>query len=337
MNRTYNVGVFGCGDFFRIQKKNLLAASQVKIKWLFDADLSRAQANAAELGVKVAETAEQIIGDPEVDIVAIFVPPWVRKDLMLMAAAAGKHVITTKPLGNTLAECDEMIRAFQNGPRVGVIYNRTGNSLVKTLKSLFEGGEVGRLGLYKQDWYHHYPQWNNWALDPKKNGGPFMDAMIHCMNIARHLVGSEASSCTLFSSNHAHPELTCNDTEFLKLDFKNGASAHLFISWAADLEVMNPKANQREHIDILKMITDKGWFVTVEIVDQKRVVCASRDGEKKMFPVYPGLQNLYDRFAHAIDSDDPIPDDLASLEDAYEDIRIITKAMISPGVATPLL
>lgn len=77
----------------------------------------------------------------------------------------------------------------QAGVRCGVIYRRTNNPVIEAYKEIFSGGEFGKLALYKQDWLHHYPTWNRWATAPQKNGGPFMDAMLHNLNAARYLMG----------------------------------------------------------------------------------------------------------------------------------------------------
>jgi hypothetical protein len=85
---------------------------------------------------------------------------------------------------------------------------------------------------------HHDPQWNTWALDRDKNGGPFMDAMVHNLNIARYLMGRPMTACTFFSDSHAH-QLPCADTEAMKCDFAdNGAT--LFDAFAAAVQAGAP-------------------------------------------------------------------------------------------------
>ena len=82
-----------------------------------------------------------------------------------------------------------------------------------------------------------------------------MDAMLHNLNAARYLMGRRVVGRAFFSDDHTH-SLACDDTQFLKVDFEQGASAHLFITWAAELAVYDSAKNDREHIDQCFMVTD---------------------------------------------------------------------------------
>ncbi len=330
MGGRVNVGIVGCGDFLRWQVGSIGHSSSVAVKSLYDPRVEQAESYAQKLGGTAVSSAEAILEDPDIGLVCLFVPPWARKSLLTSALKARKHVLTTKPLGATVADCADMVRAVKKPLRCGVLYRRSGNAVIETYKRVFDSGEIGRLALYKQDWIHHYPQWNTWALDPKKNGGPFMDAMIHNQNIARYLMGRKATRVSYFSDRHAH-ELPCADTEFMKLDFEGGGSAHLFITWAADLAVYSTAGNDREHIDVCYMITDKGWRLTEEKRDGSLVIVASREGKEKLFPIVSLGGTAYDRFVDAIHADAPMPSDIPDVREAYEDIKLVRDAEKSRG------
>jgi predicted dehydrogenase len=300
------------------------------VRSLFDPAKDRAAKFAAELGGSVAGSAEAMFADPEIDIVLLFVPPWIRTDLWLSAANAGKHVLATKPLASSVAECDRVLAA-SGKTRTGVLYGRSGDDWAETAKGILAGGELGALALYRQDWLHHYPQWNTWALDPKKNGGPFMDAMIHNLNLARYLMGRPLTGATFFSEKLAHPDLTCADTEMLKAEFAGNGSALLFITWAADLAVHSTAGNDREHIDLFYLVTDRGWRITKEWIDGTATVVASRNGEKKSFPAQPSTTTVFDQFAEAINSGKALPETIVSPEMAADDIRLLRELERRPG------
>lgn|GEM_PF-376183 len=333
MRQMHKLGILGCGDYLKKwQAPEIKASSRVQVKSLFDPERSRAEKYAIELGGSVAESAESILKDPDVDIVCLFVPPGIRKNMLVTAAAAGKHIITTKPLGSNVRDCAAMVNAVQTvGVKCGVGYWRTGNPTLELYKDIFDSGEIGQLALYKHDWIHHYPEWNTWATDPKKNGGPFMDAMIHTLNLARYLMPGKITNVTFFSDNHAQTELKCNDTEFMKADFERGGAAHLFITWAADLAVYDKNGNERELLDINYMITDQRWRVTGKMEDAGFTVTASRDGKEKKWVAQPMAVSTYDSFAEAIETDRTLPRDLPDIVEAYEDIKIMRDAEKSQG------
>ena len=329
MDGRFSLGIIGCGDFLRVMSGDLGQSSKVRVPALYDPMADRAQRWADELGGAAAASAEAVIDDPAVDAVGIFVPPWARRPLLERAARAGKHILTTKPLAATLEDCEAMAAAVaEAGVQCGVLYRRTGLAQAETLKALLTGGDLGRLALYRQDWLHHFPQWNGWATDRAKNGGPFMDAMIHNLNLARYLMGRPAVGCTYFSENLSQ-HIDCNDTEFMKLDFEGG-SAHLFITWAADLEARDTSGNFREHIDVNYMITDRGWYLTFAWEDGKPVVRATREGEVRLFPAEP-LGPLFNRAADGILGRAPWPADLPKIGEAVEDIRLLKMAEAANG------
>lgn len=334
MNEPLRLGIIGCGDFLRLQQSVIDQSGGIRVAALYDPARERAEKFAAKWpGSRVCDSAEDLLADEGIDMAGIFVPPWLRKPLVCEAARRGKAIVTTKPLGATGEECREMIDAVEKaGVAAGVIYNRTASRKNVTLRRVFESGRFGRLALFKQDWIHHYPVWNTWALDPEKNGGPFMDAMIHNLNIARYLMGRPVTRGTMFSDRHAHPDLPCADTEFLKLDFTENGSAHLFITWAADLRVDDATGNFREHIDLWYAVTDQGWRITEEIREGETVLAVSRKGVTEIIPLDAIEQTPYEAIAIAMRERSSHLGTLASLREAAEDIEIIRKTGARPGV-----
>jgi predicted dehydrogenase len=154
--------------------------------------------------------------------------------------------------------------------------------------------------------------------------------MVHNLNTARHLAEGDVVRCTFFSDNHAQ-DLACNDTESMKLDFSDGAAAHLFITWAADLEIYDPTKNDREHIDIFYMVTDRGWRLTDGEDAERAVIRASREGKQRTWPVEPLAATAFDRFARAAADDAPLPPDVPDVREAYEDVKILQDARQRPG------
>lgn len=57
------------------------------------------------------EAMHQMADNPDIDIVYVVTPNGLHAEHVIAAAKAGKHVITEKPMANTVAECDAMIAA----------------------------------------------------------------------------------------------------------------------------------------------------------------------------------------------------------------------------------
>ncbi len=322
-------GLIGCGDFLRRQAETIVTSRRIEIKSLYDIEVEKARSFARLFDSEAVSSSEAIFSDEEIDILLLFTPPWVRKGYFFQAVERGKHVIMPKPLAIDLNEATAMVEAAQDRIHCAVFYRRTGNALYETLKQVFSSGEIGNLSFYSEQWLHHFPQWNTWATDPVKNRGPFMDAMIHTLNIARYLMEGEVTSFCFFSDNHAQ-HLRCNDTEFLKVKFQGGGSAHLFITWAADLEVYDPKLNEREFILNYHMITDQGWYVR-EVSKEKgnHVIEARKEKMAKTWPLLTLRATAYDEFVETIEQGGKQRFDL---KDAWKDVKILTEAYSKPMV-----
>jgi predicted dehydrogenase len=292
------------------------------VKYTYDLNPDKAKERAEQLGAEAVTNLEMIFADPSIHVVLVFTPPFAREPYFAQAARCGKHVITTKPFAPDIEAARNLHALIDGKVECAVMYGRAGNAVVETLKDIFDSGEIGRLALYKEDWFHHYPTWNDWATDPKKNGGPFMDAMIHTLNRSRYLMGSKVTRANFTRRVYAQ-SLSCADTEMLVVDFESGGSAILFISWAADLEIHDPKGNDREHIGINHMITDKGWYVTVEEENGLQLVKAKKEHETRSWPVEPLAMNMFDDFVYRVEN--RLPQN-HSVEMGMEDLRIIEQA-----------
>ena len=109
--------------------------------------------------------------------------------------------------------------------------------------------------------------------------------MIHNLNTARHLAGREVVAFGYHGYRLAQT-FAIPDTELLVLDFAGGATAHLSITWAADLAIYDregerPRAHQREL---------RGDRRALARCASRRatagpMLSATRDGQIRLYPV----------------------------------------------------
>lgn len=315
----YQTALIGCGDYLRWEIDRINDSKLLNVKYTFDLDRKKAEIRAKELGAVVIDDVDAIFADEDIKMVLIFTPPWARLELFEKAVKTKKHIITTKPLSNNLEDANKLYDMVKGEVTAAVFYGRAGNEGAEMLKTIFDGGEIGKLAIYKEDWFHHYPQWNSWATDPKLNGGPFMDAMVHNLNKSRYLIGGEVERIDFKSENYAQ-RLKCNDTEFANVYFKNGGTAQLFITWAANLDVYSKGGNDREHYGITHMITDQGWYVEEIEKDGIPYIKAHRNGEIKEWKVEALAMTPYDDVVHCIENNLP---QNHSLDMAITDIKLM--------------
>jgi predicted dehydrogenase len=141
----YRVAIVGAGIGGQHLDGYLAHPELFEVRVICDLDLDRARALAAKApGCAVSASLEEALARPDVDIVDICLPPVLHREAVLMAFAAGKHVVCEKPLVASLAEVDELAAAADaSGLALLPVYQyRFGNGLGK-LRRLIEEGLAG--------------------------------------------------------------------------------------------------------------------------------------------------------------------------------------------------
>ena len=110
---------------------------------------------------------EEMLKRPDVDIVAIYTPDAMHGEHITMAFEAGKHVICTKPLVNTIEDAQTVWQASQKaGDRKLLVGQSTRffESFQRQRKA-FENGELGAIELadahyiHRMDWFYNKSRW----------------------------------------------------------------------------------------------------------------------------------------------------------------------------------
>ena len=84
-----------------------------------DVDASLATELAGRFGYgRVEEDWRRVVAADDVDLVVACLPPILNREVVLAAAAAGKHVVCEKPLADSAAVAAEMLRGLSGGGRV---------------------------------------------------------------------------------------------------------------------------------------------------------------------------------------------------------------------------
>ncbi len=114
---------------------------------VFDMDTARAKEVAAAVGAEVADSAEALVTDAEIDAVVIASPDFTHADLALACIAAGKPVLCEKPLAVTADEARRVVDAeVASGRRVVQVgFNRRFDPGFLDLKASVDDGSLGEV------------------------------------------------------------------------------------------------------------------------------------------------------------------------------------------------
>ena len=167
-------------------------------------------AAAAEfLGVRGA-TEDEIINDPEIDVIDICTPNIYHYETLKKAIAAGKHIYCEKPLCVTAEQSNEIAcLAKEKGITAQIVFNNRFLPAVMRAKQLIEEGRLGRILSFRCEYLHAS------ATDPAKNAGwkqnrdicgagTLFDLGSHAVDMIYNLCGDIVS--VKASSQIAYPE-----------------------------------------------------------------------------------------------------------------------------------
>lgn len=100
---------------------------------------------AAQLGVARTETRfEALLEMPDLDVIDICTPPMLHRPQAIAALRAGKHVVCEKPLTDSLAGVDELIRVErETGRRLMPVFQYRFGAGLQKLKRMIDHGVAG--------------------------------------------------------------------------------------------------------------------------------------------------------------------------------------------------
>jgi predicted dehydrogenase len=142
--RTTKVGLIGCGTISGIYLQNAKRFQEIEIVACADARLQAAQSRAEEYGVPKACSVEELLADPEIEVVINLTPHLVHAQVGLAALEAGKSIYNEKPLAVYREEGQRMLSlARQKGLRVGGAPDTFFGGAWQTARKLIDQGAIG--------------------------------------------------------------------------------------------------------------------------------------------------------------------------------------------------
>ncbi len=152
MIRVAVVGL-GVGE---VHARAYAAADDAELRFLHDLDRQRADRLAAELGVTVADSYQEILSDDRIDAVSIASFDDRHHEQVLAALESGKHVFVEKPLCRTVGEARELKRAWRARPGLALSSNLVLRAapLYQWIRARREAGELGRLYAFDGDYLY---------------------------------------------------------------------------------------------------------------------------------------------------------------------------------------
>ena len=184
-------GLIGCGNICGAYLRNNDVFPHVRIVKCASRRAESARAAAEEFGIR-AVSVDELICDPEIDVILNLTPPAAHVELNLRALEAGKHVYTEKPFAITREEGRKVLRlAAEKGLRIGCAPDTFLGGGHQTCRKLVDDGSVGRItaGCAVMACRGH----ESWHPSPgfffQRGGGPLMDMGPYYLTALVNLLG----------------------------------------------------------------------------------------------------------------------------------------------------
>ncbi|RJK97989.1 Gfo/Idh/MocA family protein [Vallicoccus soli] len=186
------IGVLGAA---RIAPRALVAPAHetgARLVAVAARDRSRAEAFAAEHGFeRVVGSYEEVLADPEVELVYVPLANGLHGPWNLRAVRAGKHVLSEKPFASDAVEAEEVVAAARGaGVRVVEGFHYAHHPLVRRVLELVGSGEIGALRHVEAHVDIPAPADDDprWSLELA--GGAFMDLGCYALHVVRLLAAA---------------------------------------------------------------------------------------------------------------------------------------------------
>jgi len=172
--QSIGVGVAGTG-FIGPAHVEALRRNGIQVIALAEAGPELARQKAAELGIpRHYGSLDEMLLDPDVDVVHLATPNHLHHPHAKAALEAGKHVICEKPLAMNSGQTAELVKLAADRNLVNAVsFNIRMYPLSQQARSMVQGGELGDIfvlqGSYLQDWLLFPTDWN-WRLEPELGG-----------------------------------------------------------------------------------------------------------------------------------------------------------------------
>ncbi len=196
MAAKVKVGIIGCGAISGIYLKNAPRFGNYEIAACADLLIDRAQAKAAEYNIPKACSADELLADPDIEIVLNLTIPKAHAAIGLAALNAGKSVYNEKPLTISREDGQKLLAlANEKGLLVGGAPDTFLGGGLQTCRQLIDEGVIGEPVAATAFMMSHGHE--SWHPDPEfyyqVGGGPMFDMGPYYLTALTTLIGPVAA------------------------------------------------------------------------------------------------------------------------------------------------
>ncbi len=250
-----NICIVGYGAIAPVHARVLEQLPTVRLYAVCDTKPDALAACKAQYDVIAYDSYEQMLSDPNIDVLHICTPHYLHFPMIQAALEQGKQVVVEKPVTRTAQEFDALLQ-LSGAETVCVILQNRYNPCIQKLKELIDTGKLGQIlgikGLmtwYKEPEYYESSDWK--GRQETEGGSCLINQALHALDMMVYLAGPVK---TLDASTHTHTLrgiIETEDTVEASLQFSSGARGLFYasngycVNSPVEIEVVGTNATAR--------------------------------------------------------------------------------------------
>lgn len=263
---TLRIGILGAGHIAGKVSGTLRQMPEVRCHAVAARDFWRAEAFAGEHGfAKAYGSYEELVSDPDVDLVYIATPHNCHYPHVKLALEHGKAVLCEKSFMMNAREAAELtaLARERNMLLAEAIWTRY-MPFSKTIREVVDSGVIGRARMLSAN-LGYAVDWKERLVKPELGGGALLDLGVYCLNFARMIFDGEIAD---IHTTCVKNELGVDMQETIALTYADGRMANLHATaWCA---------TDRQGV----IGGDKGFLVVDNINNPTQATAWTRNGEQ---------------------------------------------------------
>jgi len=184
------IAIVGAGFVVHLGHLPAYRKGGFRVLGIYDVDPARAEeaAHCFELP-RVYRSLDELVGDPQVSVVDVALPPHVVRRVVERAITAGKHALVQKPLAMNMVDAVEMVElAEKKGVVLGVNQNSRWGCAVRAIKTCLKNGWLGEPVLATIE-LRFKMRWQEFLRDKQYQQLVILNQGVHHLDIFRFLFG----------------------------------------------------------------------------------------------------------------------------------------------------
>ncbi|MEY8875322.1 MAG: Gfo/Idh/MocA family protein [Leptothrix sp. (in: b-proteobacteria)] len=233
-DRPIRFALVGCG---RIAKNHFASlqrhADRAELVAVCDNQPAALAAAVASTGAQGFDALDALLAGSNADIVVLTTPSGLHSRQAIQVAAAGRHVLSEKPMATKWDEGMAMVQACRDADvKLFVVKQNRLNATMQLLKRAIEQKRFGRIHMVTvnvfwtrpQSYYDEAPWRGRWDMD----GGAFMNQASHYVDMVDWLVGP-VDNVHAYTATQAR-DIEAEDSGIMSLRLRAGGLASIAVT-----------------------------------------------------------------------------------------------------------